>query len=143
MGTAVCGTHYAGKGAASYKFQDRSTDMLDAILISGEFAAQLASMPALLYCYWVTSWSVASSVSRASLDANKRTSSRGMISPGQSPRSVSPPRGIRTGVTAFRPKNPLPGVVDSLTQQHERDLFRAIDSVVLLATSTAKREGRE
>ncbi|EEY66449.1 uncharacterized protein PITG_21314 [Phytophthora infestans T30-4] len=61
MGIAVCGTHYSGMGAASYTFN--AEGMGDGgLVMKGSQAAILASHGSLLFCYWVMTWSVASSV---------------------------------------------------------------------------------
>ncbi|GMF54296.1 unnamed protein product [Phytophthora fragariaefolia] len=70
MGIAVCGTHYSGMGAASYKFVEDGMGS-GGIHFKGSQAAILASHGSLLFCYWVMTWSVASSVRNiASMTSN-------------------------------------------------------------------------
>lgn len=61
MGIAVCGTHYSGMGAASYTFVENGMGS-GGVHFKGSQAAILASHGSLLFCYWVMTWSVASSV---------------------------------------------------------------------------------
>ncbi|KAG2508633.1 hypothetical protein BBO99_00008900 [Phytophthora kernoviae] len=61
MGIAVCGTHYSGMGAASYTYAEQM-DESTGVVFQGAQAAILASHGSLLFCYWVMTWSVASSV---------------------------------------------------------------------------------
>ncbi|KAG1690747.1 hypothetical protein DVH05_027796 [Phytophthora capsici] len=70
MGIAVCGTHYSGMGAASYKFVEDGMET-GGVHFKGSQAAILASHGSLLFCYWVMTWSVASSVRNiASMTSN-------------------------------------------------------------------------
>ncbi|RLN37645.1 hypothetical protein BBJ28_00007330 [Nothophytophthora sp. Chile5] len=61
MGIAVCGTHYSGMGAASYTYAAGNA-VAGGIVLKGSQAALISSHGAVLYCYWVMTWSVASSV---------------------------------------------------------------------------------
>ncbi|KAH7472083.1 putative signaling protein [Phytophthora ramorum] len=62
MGIAVCGTHYSGMGAASYVYTENTGMGHAGVVMKGSQAAILASHGSLLFCYWVMTWSVASSV---------------------------------------------------------------------------------
>ncbi|RLN62449.1 hypothetical protein BBJ28_00005407 [Nothophytophthora sp. Chile5] len=61
MGIAVCGTHYSGMCAANYTYAARDA-VAGGIVLKGSQAALVSSHGAVLYCYWVMTWSVASSV---------------------------------------------------------------------------------
>ncbi|KAF4045430.1 Bacterial signaling protein N terminal repeat domain-containing protein [Phytophthora infestans] len=82
MGIAVCGTHYSGMGAASYTFN--AEGMGDGgLVMKGSQAAILASHGSLLFCYWVMTWSVASSVRNiASMTSNLSKVSKRDHGPG-------------------------------------------------------------
>jgi len=61
MGIAVCGTHYSGMGAASYTYNEGALKD-GGVVMKGSQASIIASHGSLLFCYWVMTWSVASSV---------------------------------------------------------------------------------
>ncbi|RLN37640.1 hypothetical protein BBJ28_00007329 [Nothophytophthora sp. Chile5] len=61
MGIAVCGSHYSGMCAASYTYAAGNV-VAGGIVLKGSQAALVSSHGAVLYCYWVMTWSVASSV---------------------------------------------------------------------------------
>ncbi|KAG6961872.1 hypothetical protein JG688_00008860 [Phytophthora aleatoria] len=118
MGIAVCGTHYSGMGAASYTFN--AEKMGDGgLVMKGSQAAILASHGSLLFCYWVMTWSVASSVRNiVSMNSNlskvsKRDHGTGgarKIVVGQAKVAGS---NIRTNGNGPKPSAPGPGVSES------------------------------
>ncbi|KUF91217.1 hypothetical protein AM588_10002982 [Phytophthora nicotianae] len=120
MGIAVCGTHYSGMGAASYTFN--AEGMGDGgLVMKGSQAAILASHGSLLFCYWVMTWSVASSVRNiASMTSNlskvsKRDHGPGVarkIVVGQAKVANSSNRANETG-----PKPSAPAAVVSVVRQ--------------------------
>ncbi|RLN37641.1 hypothetical protein BBJ28_00007328 [Nothophytophthora sp. Chile5] len=83
MGIAVCGTHYSGMGAASYTYASHPATSGE-VVMKGAQAAVLASHGALLFCYWVMTWSVASSVRNivAMNSTMSKRSTRDRVTPG-------------------------------------------------------------
>jgi hypothetical protein len=70
MGVAVCGTHYSGMGAASYKYTEENYADSTRFLVRGIEASTIASHAALLLCYWLSTGAVVVSLRKEILSSN-------------------------------------------------------------------------
>lgn len=58
MGAAVCGTHYAGMGAASYVYSDENYGDTTRFIVKGSRASMAASHGSILLCFWLSTTAV-------------------------------------------------------------------------------------
>ncbi|CCI48111.1 unnamed protein product [Albugo candida] len=58
MGVAVCGTHYSGMAAATYRYSSVNTADTTRLVVKGSSASTVASHGSLLICFWISGFYV-------------------------------------------------------------------------------------
>lgn len=139
MGIAVCGTHYVGMSAASYKYVDRTEAMANIVLFDGVQTAHISSTLALLFCFWAVSWSVTSGENRA-ISSTVKVAALGISDTGG---NRTPQRAENIPAVISRQRKPLPNTVGSIPRQCDREVDKALDSILPGKYPARKNRERE